>query len=214
MYTPAPLDHFENLEKQWHASRLGVWVFLGSELLLFAALFTLYFAYRAHYPDVFMAGVAHNNKILGSLNTAILLGSSLLVAIAVSLAKRGVRGLAVILTSLTVVAALLFLVVKGTEYAQHFAEGIRPGGNGTFFDEHPERGWPIFFTLYFAMTGLHAIHVIVGGALLSWTAWWMVRERVGRGGAHRLELCALYWHLVDVIWVFLWPMFYLMGGGG
>lgn len=213
MYTPAPLDHFGDLEKQRHAARLGVWVFLGSELLLFAALFTLYFGYRAHFPEIFEQGVAHNNKSLGSLNTAILLLSSLAIAIAVSECRRGRTRIALILTAATVLAALGFLLVKGTEYAQHFSEGIRPGGIGSFFDEHPERGWPIFFTLYFAMTGLHAIHVIVGGALLSWTGWWIVRDGVGVAGSHRLELCALYWHLVDVIWVFLWPMFYLMGGG-
>lgn len=131
MYTPAPLDHFGDLARQRHASRLGLWVFLGSELLLFAALFTLYFGYRAHFPDIFMGGVAHNNKILGSLNTVILLSSSLVIAIAVSFARRGQRGLAVILTSITVLAAFAFLVIKGTEYAQHFAEGIRPGGSGT-----------------------------------------------------------------------------------
>jgi cytochrome c oxidase subunit 3 len=211
MYAPRLGVQFEDLPRQQHAARLGTWIFLSSELLLFAGLFTLYFAYRAHYPGAFAAGVHHNAQLLGTLNTCILLLGSLGAALAVHELRRDRRRPAVALLAATVAAAIVFLVVKGHEYDLHFAEGIFPGGAGDFFREHREPGLPVFFTLYFAMTGLHAIHVAIGAALLGWMAVWTARERVGAAGAHRVELCALYWHFVDVVWVFLWPMFYLLG---
>lgn len=214
MYTPQLGEQFEDLGKQRHAARLGLWIFLSSETLLFAALFALYFAYRTHFPEIFEKGVGHNPKIIGSINTGILLLGSMSVAVAVNELRRGRRRMAVILASLTVLAALGFLVLKSYEYSIHFSEGIYPGSRGHFFEEHPEPGWGIFFTLYFAMTGLHGIHVLVGGSLLAWLSWWVARDRVGVAGAYRLEMGALYWHLVDLIWVFLWPMFYLMGRKG
>lgn len=211
MYEPRLGIQFEDLPRQRHAARLGTWIFLSSELLLFAALFTLYFAYRAHFPAVFAEGVRHNAQLLGTLNTCILLLGSLAAAVAVQQLRRGRTRLATALLACTVLAALVFLVVKGHEYATHFDEGIFPNGRGRFFEEHREPGLPIFFTLYFAMTGLHAIHVIIGALLLATLAVWTARARVGEAGAYRVELGALYWHFVDVVWVFLWPMFYLLG---
>jgi cytochrome c oxidase subunit 3 len=211
MYQPGLEHHFEDLEKQRHAAQLGMWIFLASELLLFAALFTLYYAYRAHFPQVFHEGVGHNPRHLGTLNTCILLLGSLTAALAVNALRRNRTGAARLLAAGTVVAAIGFLIVKIYEYGLHFQEGIFPGGAGDFFAAHPEPGWPIFFTLYFAMTGLHAIHVTLGGLLFAFITWWIGRARVGAAGAYRAELGALYWHFVDVIWVFLWPMFYLLG---
>ncbi len=211
MYEPRLELHFEDLPKQRHAARLGMWIFLASELLLFAALFTLYFGYRAHFPHVFAEGVRHNAQLLGTLNTCILLLGSVAAAIAVHELRRDRSRRAAALLGLTLLAAVAFLAIKGSEYTSHFEEGIRPGGEGAFFAAHPEPGWPIFFTLYFAMTGLHAIHVVIGAAILGWLAVWTARMRPGRAGAHRVELGALYWHFVDVVWVFLWPMFYLLG---
>ncbi len=214
MYEPALEEHFDDLARQRHAARFGMWIFLASELLLFAALFVLYFGYRAHYPQVFSEGVGHNARAIGTLNTCILLLGSIAVALAVNELRRSRTRSAVLLLAATTLAAIAFLILKGSEYAAHLQEGIRPGGQGHFFLEHQEPGWPIFFTLYFAMTGLHAIHVAVGGALLGGMTWWVARRRVGAAGAYRVEMGALYWHLVDLIWVFLWAMFYLMGGHG
>jgi cytochrome c oxidase subunit 3 len=213
-YRPVPEDHYEDLPKQHHAGRLGLWVFLGSELLFFAALFALYAAYRTEHVAAFQAGVHHNAVVLGSVNTGILLVGSTLAAVGVALFRRDRADAGAALFAVTAALGVVFLAVKFTEYGMHFREGIYPGGAGRFFAEHPERGYPIFFTLYFAMTGLHALHVIGGIGFLSTIALWARRRRVGRAGAHRAELAALYWHFVDLIWIFLWPMFYLLGRHG
>jgi cytochrome c oxidase subunit 3 len=211
VYEPKLEHHFEDLPGQRHAARLGIWIFLGSELLFFAALFTLYAFYRGMHPEVFAEGVRHNSRILGTLNTIVLIGGSLCAALAVNLLRADRRKPAVLLCTLAGCSALIFLVIKSVEYAAHFREGIHPGGVGHFFVEQPEQAYGVFFTLYFAMTGLHGIHVIIGAVLLFGAAVWMKRRNVGAAGAYRLEIVALYWHFVDTVWIFLWPMFYLMG---
>lgn len=208
---PVLEEHFEDLPKQEHAGRLGLWIFLASELLFFAALFTLYAGYRVHHAAVFDRAVGHNAVALGSINTGLLLSGSTLAAVGVALFRRERGGAGAALFAVTAVLGLAFLGVKGAEYAVHFREGIFPGGAGAFFAEHPEPGYPIFFTLYYGMTGVHALHVIVGIGLLAWTAAWARRRGPGRPAAHRAELVALYWHFVDLIWIFLWPLFYLLG---
>lgn len=202
-------EHFESLAQQTHAAHLGMWIFLGSETLLFAALFGLYATYRVMYPEAVAFGVGHNAHLLGSLNTLILLTSSYTVAASTRSLARGRRGRTLALLGLTLLFAAGFLVVKGVEYAQHYAEGIYVDGTGPFFVEHPLRGLPVFYLLYYLMTGLHALHVVVGMALLSYLAWRVARRTVAPPYDHPLHLGALYWHLVDVIWIFLWPLFYL-----
>lgn len=209
MPRPVLEEHFEDLPKQEHASHLGLWIFLASELLFFAALFTLFAGYRLAHAETFDRAVRHNAVALGTTNTAILLGGSTLVAVGVALFRRGRHRAGAALFAVTATLGLVFLGVKGAEYTLHFHEGIFPGGAGTFFGEHREPGYPIFFTLYFGMTGLHALHVIVGIGLLAWIA---LRARAVT--AHRAELVGLYWHFVDLIWIFLWPMFYLLGRHG
>lgn len=182
-------EHFADAEKQAHAARLGMWIFLASELLLFAALFTLFAAYRVEHAAAFHEAVAHNTKVLGSINTAVLLVSSTCVAGGVHALRANRRRLSLALVFTTIALGALFVAIKLTEYAKHFAEGIYPGGENQFW------------TLYFGMTGLHAFHVLAGMTLLAVIGT--------RGNLHRLEIAALYWHLVDVIWIFLWPLFYL-----
>lgn len=205
--------HFESLERQAHAAHLGMWIFLGSETLLFAALFGLYASYRAVFPEAVAFGVSHNGQALGSVNTLLLLTSSFTVAASTRALARGRRGATLALLALTLFLAAGFLVVKGIEYAAHYAEGIYADGTGAFFDEHALRGLPIFYLLYYAMTGLHAVHVVVGMGILSYLAWRVARGTVDPPRDHPLHLGALYWHLVDVIWIFLWPLFYLTRGG-
>lgn len=206
-------EHFESLAQQTHAAHLGMWIFLGSETLLFAALFGLYATYRAVFPEVVAFGVEHNALWLGTLNTLILLTSSFTVAASTRTLAVGRRRATLALLLVTLLFAAAFLVVKGIEYAQHYAEGIYVDGTGPFFVEHPMRGLPIFYLLYYSMTGLHAVHVIVGMGLLSYLAWRVARGTVAPPHDHPLHLGALYWHLVDVIWIFLWPLFYLTRGG-
>jgi cytochrome c oxidase subunit 3 len=206
-------EQFESLAQQVHAAHLGMWIFLGSETLLFAALFGLYASYRAMYPDVVAFGVGHNAQLLGSLNTVVLLTSSFTVAASTRTLALGRRGVTLALLATTIALALTFLVVKAFEYGQHYQEGIYVDGTGPFFAEHPLRGLPVFFLLYYLMTGLHALHVVVGMLLLGYLALRVAREGLSPPHDHPLHLGALYWHLVDVIWIFLWPLFYLTRGG-
>ena len=205
-------DHFESLEQQAHAARLGMWVFLASELLLFAGLFALYCGYRAHSPAVFAAAVGHNPRALGTLNTAILICSSYAVAMAVHALRVRRPAVTVMLLATAVLIGAVFLVVKFAEYRLHFHEGIYPGGHGQFFTAHADPAFAVFYTLYFLMTGLHAVHVVIGMTVLVWLLWRVARGTVNPARDHPLTLGAIYWHLVDLIWIFLWPMFYLMHG--
>lgn len=204
-----PAEPFTDGAQQAHAARLGMWVFLASELLLFAGLFTLFAAYRTEHPDGFRVGVEHATKVLGSINTAVLLVSSTLVALAVSALRRGRTRTSALLVLGTIALGGIFLAIKIAEYLQHFREGIHPGGHGAFFDAHPEPGLSLFWTLYFGMTGLHAVHVAVGASLLAIAAVGILSGRISQASVHRLEIFAIYWHLVDLIWIFLWPLFYL-----
>jgi cytochrome c oxidase subunit III len=211
---PMPTDthltvYFEDLEQQTHAARLGMWIVLGSEVLLFAGLFALYAAYRTEFPDTFRECVRHTSLWLGTAMTLVLISSSLLVALSVDAMRHG-RAVAVWrYLVVSVLLGIVFLILKGTEYAGHFAEGIYPGAY--YHDpELPSRAANIFFSLYYTMTALHALHVAVGMGLLAWVAL-RVRRRTLDAAYHTpLELSAMYWHLVDAIWIFLWPLFYLM----
>jgi cytochrome c oxidase subunit III len=200
-------DHFESLDVQRHAARLGMWVFLCSEVLLFAGLFALYAAYRALDPHGFREGVVHAAKPLGSINVVVLLVSSTTVALAVEATRGGKRIRAVGLVVATAALGVVFLGIKAAEYAKHLREGVHPGGGGPFFADRSVSA--VFWTLYYVMTGLHAVHVLVGVGLLTWMAVSLHRGSVDVAHSYRVDLVALYWHLIDVVWIFLWPLFYL-----
>ena len=211
--TEAPFEaHFEDMRKQAHAARLGMWIFLATEVLLFAGLFVLYTAYRAEHPAGFAVGVEHNTLVWGSVNTAVLLVSSYTVAMGVHMLRLGAPRAAALLVGATIALGVAFLAIKAGEYAKHFREGIYPGGVGQFFHEHGDPGTTMFFTLYYAMTGLHAAHVVVGTGVLAFLLWKILRGDIGALAPHPLELGAVYWHLVDLVWIFLWPLFYLIRG--
>jgi cytochrome c oxidase subunit 3 len=205
-------DHFEDLARQAHAARLGMWVFLSSEVLFFAGFFALYATYRIEHPAGFGEGVLHNTLALGSTNTAVLLVSSYTIALAVHELRRGKIRAAATLTATTIFLGLCFLAIKATEYLEHFHEGIYPGGVGAFFEHHEVPGIEMFFTLYFCMTGLHAVHVVVGMGVLAFLLRKVLRGEIGPTASHPLAIGAVYWHLVDAIWIFLWPLFYLVPG--
>jgi cytochrome c oxidase subunit 3 len=202
-------EHFEDLDRQVQAARLGVWIFLASEVLLFAALFALFATYRAQHGAVFDEAVHHNTKTHGSINTAVLLVSSALIALSVHALRANQRGFACGLGAGTMLLGLVFLAIKADEYRRHLAEGILPGGAGAWFDAHGRHGFAEFWTLYYAMTGVHALHVTVGLGVLGVLLARVARGTISQASAYKLELGALYWHLVDVIWIFLWPLFYL-----
>jgi cytochrome c oxidase subunit III len=205
-------EHFEDLGKQAHAARLGMWVFLASEVLFFAGLFALYASYRTEHPRGFAVGVEENTLAWGSVNTGVLLLSSYTVALAVRALRRGERRSAMALVGATLFLGACFLAIKASEYAKHFRDGIYPGGVGAFYRTHEEPGTKLFFTLYFGMTGLHAVHVFAGMCVLAFLLWKITRGDVGPMRTHPLAIGAVYWHLVDLIWIFLWPLFYLIPG--
>jgi cytochrome c oxidase subunit 3 len=206
--------HFESLDRQREAARLGMWIFLASELLLFGALFALYATERAEHPAGFHEGMKHAEVITGSVNTVVLLISSYLVARAVHALRDDRARFAAALTGGTVLLGLVFLGLKFYEYGAHIEEGAVPGGHGAFYLEHRVEGGAdglaSYFTLYWLTTGLHAVHVLIGMSILAFFGVAMWRRRLGAGHSHRLEIAALYWHLVDAVWIFLWPLYYLM----
>lgn len=198
MRAPSLHEQFEDLDKQGHAARLGMWAFLGSELLLFAGLFALYAGYRVMYPVDFTAAVAHDNVAIGTANTVILITSSFTVAMSLDVVRKGKPRTAAALLLVSIGLGALFLVLKGVEYGQHFHEGIYPGAG--FRDaELSTYGSRTFFTLYYLMTGLHALHVTVGLVILLWLAWGSWRRSYSSANHTHVEVGALYWHLIDVI---------------
>jgi cytochrome c oxidase subunit 3 len=186
-----------------------MWLFLTSEVLLFGALFGLYTAYRLEYGEAFRLAARHNQLWLGTTNTLILITSSLLAAWAVHALKSGRAALAELCLLGTIALGGVFLFLKLSEYADHFEHGILPGAYYRS-PELAERGANTFFTLYYFMTGLHGLHVIGGMSALSVMFVQIVRGHYGPARSTAVELSVLYWHLVDVIWIFLWPLFYLL----
>lgn len=188
-------------------SKLGMWLFLFTEILLFGGLFLIYSVYRAAHPEEFHAAAKELSTALGAINTVILLTSSLTMAIAISALRQGKRNSSIIYQSITILFGLAFLVNKYFEWSGHIHQGLYPNSPELLSRGHGE----ILFTgLYYVMTGLHGLHVIAGllliGTMLSFTFKRSVtRERFGR-----LENTGLYWHLVDVIWIYLFPLFYLI----
>jgi cytochrome c oxidase subunit III len=199
---------YENLEKQHHAARLGMWVFLGSELLLFAGLFGLYTAYRTLHAAEFEIGIQHDSLAIGSTNTVVLIVSSFTVAWSIPALRDHRRRTALVALGATMALGVTFLVLKAIEYREHFADGIFPGQYYAS-TELPAHGTQLFFTLYYFMTGLHALHMLGGLAVMAWLTRRVYRRTTTAEHHTELELGALYWHLVDSIWIFLWPLFYL-----
>lgn len=203
-------DWFESLEKQEHAARVGMWVFLASETLLFAALFGLYFSYRVMYTHDFTHAIGHNYLAIGTINTVILLTAGFFVAWAVHAMRGGRRLTTAFMLALAVGLGVLFIALKVLEYGLHVREGIMPGSYYSF-EKMPGHGAQLFFTLYYFMTGLHLLHLAVAILLM---VWLLVRALRGRMTARRhtaLEMGALYWGMVDVMWVMLYPLLYLTG---
>ena len=201
--------HFPNLRQQEHAARLGMWLFLATEILLFAGLFTGYSVYRYLYPDAFKAASEHLSAPLGTLNTIILITSSLSVALAHHWAHHGRGKVAAVSLLITLLFAAGFLVVKAFEWTHDFHEGFLPG---RFYasSELTVTGAPMFFTMYFLMTGLHGLHVVVGMGVLAILMVLCWLGKYDHGYVTPVELGGMYWHLVDLIWIFLYPLLYLI----
>jgi cytochrome c oxidase subunit III len=201
--------HFESLEKQTHAARLGMWLFLATEVLLFAALFAAYAVYRYLYPEAFAASSRAIETSYGLINTIVLVTSSWTVAMGLDAIGRGNGKRTMLLFGSSVGMAILFLVLKYFEYRHHFHEHQLPGKYYAF-EGIQAPGAPIFWTLYFLITGLHGIHVLIGMTVLIVVGTLAGRGRYTPGYHVPVELAGLYWHLVDLIWIFVFPLIYLV----
>lgn len=208
MRAPELGEQFADLDRQAMTLRFGMWVFLISEILLFAALFTLYAAYRTMFEADFRAGVLHNTFTYGTTNLFVLLTSGLTAALAVHGARVNRRVFTGLMLVATALLGLAFLAIKLTEYGVHVREGSLPGP--WYHDQAlPTFGGNRFFTMYWGLTGFHAVHMAVGVVVVAWMA---VRAFQGNYTADyhvKLEMGALYWALIDLMWIFLWPILYL-----
>ena len=207
---PALAHHFDNLDQQQEAASLGMWVFLLTEILFFGALFLIYTIYRTWYPDAFAAASHHLDIPLGSINTAVLIGSSLTMALAVHAAQLNSRKGIMIFIVLTMILGGVFLGIKAVEYSHKFHEHLVPWPLFAFEDAQFFRPAQIFFSLYFMMTGLHALHMVVGMGLMIWMLFWAYNGTLGDGYYSPVEIVGLYWHFVDIVWIFLFPLLYLV----
>ncbi len=188
-------------------ARMGMWLFLFTELLLFGGLFILYSIYRYTYPDDFHLAAKDLNIIIGTFNTAILLTSSLTIALSIAAIQRGHKSLSVFLQFVTILLAFGFMINKYFEWTAKFNHGIYPGSDVLLAKPSGEI---IFYGLYYVMTGLHGLHVIIGIVLIAIMMRFTSKGIIRSDSYVKLETAGLYWHLVDIIWIFLFPLFYLI----
>lgn len=200
------IQHDEHYDAE--GSKIGMWLFIFTELLLFGGLFIIYSVYRFMNQDAFHLAAEELNVTVGSINTIILLVSSMTIAMSTSALQKGQKGTTIFLLEVTFILALIFLVNKYFEWGIKFEHGIYPGSEHML--NTMSQGEILFFGLYFVMTGLHALHIVVGMTIIGVTL-----AKVSKGTVHAersvlLENTGLYWHLVDLIWIFLFPLFYLI----
>lgn len=201
---------YADLDHQRESATLGMWVFLVTEVMFFGGMITGYIAYRFAYPEAFRAGSMHMLFVAGTLNTALLITASLFVAFAVYGAREGSRKVLVTCLLIAMFLGVCFLAIKGYEYHDHWVEHKVPGP--WFQWDGPDlRHAEMFFVLYFFLTGFHALHMLIGVILVGIIAYFAHRGRYTPAYHNPVENVALYWHFVDVVWIFLYPMLYLIG---
>jgi cytochrome c oxidase subunit 3 len=203
---PQAEGHEQAAHRDYAGAKIGMWLFLFTELVLFGGLFLLYSAYRAKYPHEFHEGGNELNFVIGVINTLVLLTSSLSMALSITAIQKGNRRLSMCFLAATIVLGGVFLMNKYFEWMMEIHHGLYPNGP-VLLTRKP--GEILFFGLYFTMTGLHGLHVFVGMVVLSVMLVLLARRRIRQDDYIKLENAGLYWHLVDVIWIFLLPLFYL-----
>jgi len=200
-------EQFEDAQQQAEASHLGLWTFIATEILFFGGLFLAYTVYRHFYFNAFAIGSRHTDVFYGTLNSVILLTSSLTMALAVQAAKENRKNVIAPLVLATIFLGLAFLTVKGFEYHKDITDHLVPGAN---FDPTLPLQSQIFFWFYWTMTALHGVHIFIGLGILT-VMTLLARRGKFSGNYHTpLELAGLYWHFVDIIWLFLYPLLYLV----
>ncbi len=209
LHEPELRHHFDDMAQQHEAATLGMWVFLCTEVLFFGGLFAAYMIYRVWYPATFGDASRTLDITLGTVNTMVLITSSLTMALAVHAAATDNRRGLMLFIVLTMILGVVFLGIKGVEYYQKFAEHHVPGLGFHFEGQAPERA-QLFFSLYFAMTGLHALHMVIGLGILTVMLYLAWRGAFSGRWHTPIEISGLYWHFVDIIWIFLFPLLYLV----
>ena len=213
-HNPNLRHHFDDMEQQFESATLGMWVFLLTEIMFFGGMFCAYMIYRSMYPGAFASTSQHMNPKWGAINTAVLIVSSLSMALAVRAARLGQQKALQILLLVTIFFGLCFLGVKAIEYHEHWVDNKVPLIAGHWnYNEAPQyaRQAQILFCFYFFMTGFHAVHMIVGVALML-TIYAMARKgKFSSSYFTPVEISGLYWHFVDIVWIFLFPLLYLIG---
>ena len=199
-------NHAHAVHRDDFGARLGMWLFLVTEMVLFGGLFIAYSYMRATYPADFHRAGAELNATIGVTNTIVLLTSSLTVALSIVAIQHGDKRKAMAFLSASIALGVTFLVIKATEWATKFHHGLYPNSPHLATLPHGEQ---VFFGLYFTMTGLHGLHVIIGLGVLTYMLVMVAKDEIRQDRYVHLENAGLYWHLVDVIWIFLLPLFYL-----
>jgi len=203
---------FEDLEQQHEAASLGMWIFLATEVMFFGGIFAGYAIYRNLYLPGFEAGSHMLNVTIGAVNTAVLICSSLTMALAVRAAQMGKRNALVTFLILTIALGLAFVIIKLTlEWRHDYLEGFAPGLNFTFAGANA-KSVELFFCFYFIMTGVHALHMVIGVGVLGVLLIQAWKGHFGPDHFNAVEGAGLYWHFVDIVWIFLFPLLYLIGG--
>ncbi|MGB8316706.1 MAG: cytochrome c oxidase subunit 3 [Ignavibacteriaceae bacterium] len=196
-----------NVHRDDIRTRMGMWLFLFTELLLFGGLFFAYTVYRHLYSSEFVVAGNEMHVIIGAMNTAILLTSSMTMALSIVAIQKGNKNLSILYQLVTIAFGILFLVNKYVEWTAEISAGNYPGSTALDANGH---GQIIFYGLYYTMTGLHALHVIVGMTIIAVMCAFTVKDVINKDDYVKLETAGLYWHLVDIIWIFLFPLFYLI----
>jgi cytochrome c oxidase subunit 3 len=203
-------EQFDDVEQQRSAAQLGMWIFIATEVLFFGGLFLSYTVYRFTYGQVFVETSRKLDVVLGGSNTAVLLISSVVMAFAVRAAKLDQRRMLTWLLIGTALLGCVFMSIKGIEYYNDYLDHLVPGRRFEWHGADPGNA-ELFFWIYFAMTGLHAIHVTVGIGIMLVLALLARLGKFSRGNHNTVEIAGLYWHFVDIVWVFLFPLLYLVG---
>ena len=217
-HRPELRHHFETVEQQRNAASLGMWLFLGTEIMFFGGMFCAYLIYRMNYFNEFAAGSRSLDVWLGTINTMVLICSSLTVALGVRAAQMGKRTLLVILLLTTIIFGFAFLGIKGIEWYDKYKEHHIPGTS--FSADDLVRDYPqihidqsheqLYFSLYFAMTGLHALHMVIGVGIFAFLTFHAWKGRYTPNYYTPVEIGGLYWHFVDIVWIYLFPLLYLI----
>jgi cytochrome c oxidase subunit 3 len=224
---PALQHHFENMEQQREAGTLGMWVFLVTEIMFFGGMFLAYTLYRNLFPPAFAAASNHLDITLGAVNTGVLILSSFTMAMAVYFTQMGKQRPQVLCLVLTLILGLAFLGIKGVEYYDKYEDRLIPGKiiPGRHFGPDPHelhlaegpgleqtlKQVEMFYYIYFAMTGMHALHMVIGAGLLTYLIIFSLKRRFDPEYHSPVEVIGLYWHFVDIVWIFLFPLLYLLG---